>query len=109
MRRSVRGGGHRDDVVLSRRSVWVVVALIDPSLFVKGLASSSGRVEGGRRRRPVGVVASLSGPGVACAEAPVVRTLGRSRRLVESFPELPSRALSCSGRRRRGGGGRSHR
>jgi hypothetical protein len=37
-------------------------------------------------------VGSMAGPGVACAEAPVVRTLGRSRRLVESFPELPSRA-----------------
>ena len=54
--------------------------------------SALGLVGGGRRRRPVVGVGSTAGPGVACAEAPVVRTLGRSRRLVESFPELPSRA-----------------
>jgi hypothetical protein len=69
------------------------MAPIDPSLFVKGVGDGGegawrGAVDGCR----VAGVGSTAGPGVACAEAPVVRTLGRPRRLVESFPELPSRA-----------------
>src|SRR5918994_4269701 len=60
-----------------------------PLCSSRGFASFLGRVEGGRRPRPVRVVGSLSGPGVACAEAPGVRTLGRARRLVGVFSELP--------------------
>jgi hypothetical protein len=65
----------------------------DPSLFVKGfwdgfVGARIGAIDGAL----VVGVGSMAGPGVACAEAPVVRTFCRSRRLVESFPELPSRA-----------------
>jgi hypothetical protein len=61
-------------------------------LFVKEVADDVmarvvGRSTGARRGRIVD-----AGPGVAVAEEPVVRTLDRSRRLVESFPGMPSRA-----------------
>jgi hypothetical protein len=75
-----------------RMPVDVTGRQTEPSLFVKGFQWLRGRAGSGRRLPSVAGVGSAVGPGVACVEAPAVRTLGRSRRLVKSFPELPSRA-----------------
>jgi hypothetical protein len=75
-----------NDVHKSERAIAI------PLCSSRGAAAVHGRAGWGRRRTAMVGVGSSTGPGVACAEAPVVRTLGRPRRLVESFPELPSRA-----------------